>query len=99
MEITYGLERLEMFLEQKDNIYNLEWSDDVTYHHLRFREEKEFSIYNFEQADTNMLRSCFTAAEKEAQRLISQQLLLPAYDYCLNARICLICLMPGKRSV
>lgn len=84
VEITYGLERLEMFLEQKDNIYNLKWSDDVTYHHLRFREEKEFSIYNFEQADTNMLRSSFTSAEKEAQRLISQQLLLPAYDYCLK---------------
>ncbi len=84
VEITYGLERLEMFLEQKDNIYDLSWSDEVSYHDLRFREEKEFSIYNFEQADTQMLQRWFNAAEKEAQRLINQNLLLPAYDYCLK---------------
>jgi glycyl-tRNA synthetase alpha chain len=84
VEITYGLERLEMFLEQKDNIYDLNWSDEVSYHDLRFREEKEFSIYNFEQADTQMLQRWFNAAEKEAQRLINQNLLLPAYDYCLK---------------
>ncbi len=84
VEITYGLERLEMFLEQKDNIYDLKWSDDVNYHALRFREEREFSIYNFEQADVNMLQASFYAAEKEARRLIGQQLLLPAYDYCLK---------------
>jgi glycyl-tRNA synthetase alpha chain len=84
VEITYGLERLEMFLEQKDNIYDLKWSDDVGYRALRFREEKEFSIYNFEQADIAMLQSAFNANEKEAQRLIGQKLLLPAYDYCLK---------------
>jgi glycyl-tRNA synthetase alpha chain len=84
VEITYGLERLEMFLEQKDNIYDLNWSDEVSYHDLRFREEKEFSIYNFEQADTQMLQRWFNAAEKEAQCLINQNLLLPAYDYCLK---------------
>jgi glycyl-tRNA synthetase alpha chain len=84
VEITYGLERLEMFLEQKDNIYDLKWSDDVSYRDLRFREEKEFSIYNFEQADIAMLQSSFNGAEKEARRLIDQKLLLPAYDYCLK---------------
>lgn len=84
VEITYGLERLEMFLEQKDNIYDLSWSEDVSYRDLRFREEREFSIYNFEQADTQMLQRWFGNAEKEAQRLIDQDLLLPAYDYCLK---------------
>jgi len=84
VEITYGLERLEMFLEQKDNIYDLSWSGDVSYRDLRFREEKEFSIYNFEQADTQMLQKSFNAMEKEAQRLINQNLLLPAYDHCLK---------------
>ncbi|MBN2245462.1 MAG: glycine--tRNA ligase subunit alpha, partial [Candidatus Aminicenantes bacterium] len=51
VEITYGLERLEMFLEQKDNIYDLMWSKDVAYSDLRLREEKEFSEYNFNQAE------------------------------------------------
>ncbi|MCX6577697.1 MAG: glycine--tRNA ligase subunit alpha, partial [Candidatus Aminicenantes bacterium] len=46
VEITYGLERLEMFLEEKDNIYDLQWSEDVSYRDLRFEEEKEFSEYN-----------------------------------------------------
>lgn len=84
VEITYGLERLEMFLEQKDNIYDLQWSDEVSYRDLRYQEEKEFSIYNFEQADTQMLLRAFSASEKEAQRLINQELLLPAYDQCLK---------------
>lgn len=84
VEITYGLERLEMFLEQKDNIYDLRWSDNVSYRDLRFQEEKEFSIYNFEQADTQMLHRAFSASEKEAQRLINHNLLLPAYDQCLK---------------
>jgi glycyl-tRNA synthetase, tetrameric type, alpha subunit len=84
VEITYGLERLEMFLEQKDNIYDLKWSDEVSYRDLRYREEKEFSIYNFEQADIQMLQRWFVFAEKEAQRLINQNLLLPAYDFCLK---------------
>ncbi|RFT14826.1 MAG: Glycyl-tRNA synthetase alpha chain [Candidatus Saccharicenans subterraneus] len=84
VEITYGLERLEMFLEQKDNIYDLQWSPEVSYRDLRYQEEKEFSIYNFEQADTQMLHRAFSAAEKEAQRLIGLGLLLPAYDQCLK---------------
>ena len=84
VEITYGLERLEMFLEQKDNIYDLQWSPEVSYRDLRYQEEKEFSIYNFEQADTQMLHRGFAAAEKEAQRLIGLGLLLPAYDQCLK---------------
>ncbi|MGQ9800917.1 MAG: glycine--tRNA ligase subunit alpha [Candidatus Saccharicenans sp.] len=84
VEITYGLERLEMFLEQKDNIYDLQWSAEVSYRDLRYQEEKEFSIYNFEQADTQMLQRAFSASEKEAQRLINQGLLFPAYDQCLK---------------
>ena len=84
VEITYGLERLEMFLEGKENIYDLDWSDDVTYRMLRYREEKEFSIYNFEQADVELLRRSFEWMEKEAQTLIDRNLLLPAYDVSLK---------------
>jgi glycyl-tRNA synthetase alpha chain len=84
VEITYGLERLEMFLEQKDNIYDLDWSSDVTYRDLRYREEREFSEYNFNAADVDTLRRAFQASAKEAARLIEKDLLLPAYDMCLK---------------
>ncbi len=84
VEITYGLERLEMFLEGKDDIYDLQWSADVTYRDLRFREEKEFSEYNFNQADIKMLQRTFALFSQEAQRQIDRDLLLPAYDVCLK---------------
>jgi len=84
VEITYGIERLEMFLEQKDNVYDLDWSADVSYRDLRLREEKEFSIYSFTSAGVDMLRKTFRAYQKEAGRLIAAGLLIPAYDMCLK---------------
>ena len=84
VEITYGLERFEMFLEGKDNIYDLRWSEDVSYGDLRLREEKEFSDYNFNRAHVDMLRKSFQMHEKEAASLIHKDLLLPAYDMCLK---------------
>ena len=84
VELTYGLERLEMFLEGKDNIYDLSWSDDVTYHDLRFQEEKEFSDYSFNLANTKMIQQSFLLNLKEAKSLIQKNLLLPAYDMCLK---------------
>ncbi|OGD22935.1 MAG: glycine--tRNA ligase subunit alpha [Candidatus Aminicenantes bacterium RBG_16_63_16] len=84
VEITYGLERLEMFLERKDDIYDLQWSDDVTYRDLRLREEREFSDYNFNRANVEGLQTSFGLAEKEAGSLIEKGLLLPAYDMCLK---------------
>ncbi len=84
VEITYGLERLEMFLEQKADIYDLDWSSDVTYRDLRLREEREFSDYNFNVADVGTLRRAFQACQKEASRLVQRNLLFPAYDMCLK---------------
>ncbi len=84
VEITYGLERLEMFLEGKDNIYDLNWSEDVSYKDLRFIEEREFSEYNFSQANVRRLKDSFLLNEKEARQLIDKDLLLPAYDMCLK---------------
>ena len=84
VELTYGLERLEMFLEKKDDIYDLDWSDDVSYQDLRFLEEKEFSEYNFSRANIKSLKESFLLNEKEAQQLIDKNLLLPAYDMCLK---------------
>ncbi|MBN2198673.1 MAG: glycine--tRNA ligase subunit alpha [Candidatus Aminicenantes bacterium] len=84
VEITYGLERLGMFLEEKDDIYDLSWSADVSYRDLRHREEKEFSAYNFEEAGVGALRQQFGIHSREASRLIKRELLLPAYDMCLK---------------
>jgi glycyl-tRNA synthetase alpha chain len=84
VELTYGLERLEMFLEEKDNIYDLNWSEDVKYRDLRLLEEKEFSEYSFNRANRSTLQKSFRLYEKEAQNLIQKDLLLPAYDMCLK---------------
>jgi len=84
IEITYGLERLEMFLEEKDDIYDLCWSNDVKYRDVRLVEEQEFSEYNFNQADVSLLQKSFTMNLKEAKRLVHENLLLPAYDMCLK---------------
>jgi len=84
VEITYGLERLEMFLEGKENIFDLDWSGDVSYRDLRLREEKEFSEYNFNLADIGRLRESFSLAKAEASMLIDKGFLLPAYDMCLK---------------
>ena len=73
-----------MFLEGKEDIYDLQWSDDVTYRDLRLREEREFSDYNFNQANVEGLQASFALSEKEAGTLIDGGLLLPAYDMCLK---------------
>ena len=84
LEITYGLERLAMFLESKNNIYNLTWGHKVRYSDFRLDEEKQFSIYNFEMADVQFLRENFIRYEKEARRLIDANLYLPAFDLVLK---------------
>ncbi len=84
VEITYGIERLEMFLEGKGNIFDLNWSKDVTYGSLRVQEEREFSEYNFNQAELQLLRDSFKGFHNEAQKLVDKGLLLPAYDMCLK---------------
>ncbi len=84
VEITYGIERLEMFLEGKDNVYDLEWGGGKTYGDLRLQEEREFSKYNFEEASREMLFSLFDTYEEEAGRLVKKGLILPAYDYVLK---------------
>lgn len=88
-EITYGLERLAMYLQNVDNIFDLVWSDGprgrVTYGDVFLQNEKEMSAYNFEQADTAILFAQFDTYEKECQRLLEAQLSLPAYEMVLKA--------------
>ena len=83
-EITYGLERITMYLQGVDNVYDLSWSPSVSYGDVHHRTEVEFSRYNFEEADTLMLFTLFDMYEAESKRLMEKGLFLPAYDFCLK---------------
>ena len=86
VELTYGLERLCMFTQEKKNVFDLEWNNDgVLYRDVFHQSEKEFSKYNFELANTDNLFKIFDMTEKESKSLIENKLSLPAYDQCLKA--------------
>jgi len=84
VEITYGLERIAMYLQEKDNVYDLMWNHKVAYGDVHKRGEWEFSVYHFETADVEMLLRTFDMCEAESKRLSEKGLVLPAYDYCLK---------------
>ncbi|MCP4666819.1 MAG: glycine--tRNA ligase subunit alpha [Deltaproteobacteria bacterium] len=84
VEITYGLERICMYLQEKDNVYDLMWNDRITYGDVHKKGEWELSVYHFEEADVDMLVKAFDMYEKESLRLSDKGLVLPAYDYCLK---------------
>ena len=84
VEITYGLERIAMYLQGVDSIYDLKWNDDITYGDIHHRQEVEQSTYNFELADVDLLLDLFNRYEAEANRGIQASLVLPAYEYCLK---------------
>ena len=86
VEITYGLERICMFTQQKKNVYDLIWNDeDVKYREVFHQSEKEFSFYNFDYANTENLIKMFDMFENEAKSLVEKKISLPAYDQCLKA--------------
>ena len=86
VELTYGLERLCMFVQEKKNVYDLDWNNEgVKYKEVFFQAEKEFSAYNFEFANTEKLLKSFEFAESECKALLEKKLALPAYDQCLKA--------------
>jgi len=85
-ELTYGLERLAMYVQGIENVYDLDWNGaGVTYGDVFLRSEREFSAYNFEHADTAILHAHFEDAERECGSLIGKDLALPAYDHCMKA--------------
>ena len=89
-EITYGLERIACVLQGLDNIFDIRWNDPkgpapMTYGDVFMQNEREFSAYNFEHADTKKLLSHFEDAEKNCQDLLTHKLSLPAYDHCMKA--------------
>ena len=84
-EITYGLERIAMYVQKVDSVYNLEWSGNVTYGDVHHQGEVEHSFYNFEDANTDMLFQLFAMYEAEAGRILDKGRVLPAYDYVLKS--------------
>src|SRR3989304_5008832 len=80
----YGLERIAMFIQAKESVFDLEWVKGYTYGDIHRQDEVQFSTYNFKVADTAMLFQLFDTYEKECQRLLKEDLVLPAYDYVLK---------------
>jgi glycyl-tRNA synthetase alpha chain len=84
VEITYGLERITMYLQEVENVFDIKWNENITYRDIHFRGEVEYSIYNFEEADVSLLKDLFDKFEKEANRLLDRGLVLPGYDYVIK---------------
>jgi glycyl-tRNA synthetase alpha chain len=84
VELTYGLERLAMYLQGVESVYDIAWNKDVTYGHIHHQAEVEFSTFNFEAANIEAHISFFDIYEAEAFKLLEKGLILPAYDYCLK---------------
>ncbi|HNT39802.1 MAG TPA: glycine--tRNA ligase subunit alpha, partial [Rubrivivax sp.] len=84
-EITYGLERLAMYLQGVENVYDLRWTEGLSYRDVYHQNEVEQSRYNFEESDVDFLLQAFGAHERQAQHLMQRQLALPAYEQVLKA--------------
>ncbi|MGQ0675141.1 MAG: glycine--tRNA ligase subunit alpha [Rhodospirillales bacterium] len=89
-ELTYGLERLAMYIQGVEDVFDLDWNGPGALHPVKYRDvyrlaEREFSAYNFEYADTATAHRHFADAEKECRALLARRLALPAYDQCLKA--------------
>jgi len=84
VEVTYGLERIAMYLQGVDSVYNIAWNKDVSYGDIFHQAEVEFSAFNFEHANVEALMGFFSTFESEAMKLLEKDLILPAYDYCLK---------------
>ncbi len=97
-EITYGLERLAMYIQGVDNVYDVLWTSGVRYGDIYLQNEREFSCYNFEQADTETLFRHFDDNERESKRLLELALVLPAYDMALKASH-LFNLLDARRAI
>jgi len=88
VEITYGTERIAMYLQQVNNVFDLAWTDTIKYGDIHHETEVQGSRYNFEEADVTMLMTAFQSYEAECKRLLTQtdkRLTLPAYDYCIKS--------------
>jgi glycyl-tRNA synthetase alpha chain len=87
-ELTYGLERLAMYVQGVEFVYDLAFNEDFRYGHIFHQAEREYSDFNFERATTEILFRHFADAEQECVHLIGSRLALPAYDQCIKASHC-----------
>lgn len=85
LELTYGLERIAMYLQDVDNVYDLKWNDTVTYGDIHQQDEREFSQFNFKEADKSDFFQLFDMFEKQSQSLLDNGLPRPAYEFCIKA--------------
>jgi glycyl-tRNA synthetase alpha chain len=83
-ELTYGLERIAMYLQNVENVYDLKWNENLLYGDVHLETEKQFSRYNFEVSNKERLFQWFDMYEAEAKELLEKELVLPAYDYTLK---------------
>jgi glycyl-tRNA synthetase alpha chain len=98
VEITYGLERIAMYLQGVDNVYDLVWTEGIAYGDIHHQTEVEFSRFNFEEANAESLFRAFETCEREAGVLFDKGLVLPAYDYCLKSSH-LFNLLDARRAI
>ncbi len=84
VELTYGIERIAMYLQGVNSVFDLKWNETVTYGDIHHKGEVEWSYYNFEEADVDMLFKLFDMYEAESIRMNERGLVLPSYDYCLK---------------
>lgn len=83
-EITYGIERIAMYIQNKESVFDIEWIDGITYGDVHHQAEVDYSTYNFEVADVSTLMTMFNLCEKEALNVASKKIVQPAYDYVLK---------------
>ena len=84
-EITYGLERLAMYIQNVDSVYDIQWTDGISYGDVFLQNEKEQSSYNFKFSDSEFLLKAFASHSKQANKLVEENLALPAYEQVLKA--------------
>jgi glycyl-tRNA synthetase alpha chain len=84
VELTYGLERIAMYLQGVDSVYDLKWNDEISYGDVHHQQEVEQSTYNFEMADVPVLFDLFSKYESESLKQLDAKLVLPAYELCLK---------------
>jgi glycyl-tRNA synthetase alpha chain len=98
VELTYGLERLAMYSQKKNTVYDVVWTPGVTYGQVHLEDEKQFSAFNFEKANVEMLRRHFDEWEAEAKKLVGEGLVLPGYDAVMKCSH-LFNLLDARRAI
>ncbi len=84
VEITYGLERITMFVQKKDSVLDIEWNKEYKWKDVMLQQEREYCVFNFKESDSDFIMSQFIKSESEVDRLLEKDLIYPAYDYLIK---------------